>query len=88
MATGKVKWFNITKGYGFIIPDEGGKDIFVHRSKVKEVGNILKEGQLVEYEIGEGRKGPEAINVTVTGSSAEEQVTSEVEEADDSRGNI
>ncbi len=63
MATGVVKWFNEEKGYGFILPDEGGKDIFVHRSNVLTTGRILQERERVEYEIGEGRKGPEATSV-------------------------
>ncbi len=61
MSTGTVKWFNSTKGYGFITPDEGGKDLFVHQSDVKSSG--LDEGQKVEYEVGEGKKGPCAKNV-------------------------
>ena len=63
VATGTVKWFSDEKGYGFIVPDEGGKDVFVHRSNVQEIGQTLREGQKVEYDIGEGRKGPEATNV-------------------------
>lgn len=64
MATGSVKWFNNQKGYGFIVPDEGGKDIFVHASKIKMEGwKSLEEGQKVQFEIGEGRKGPEAMDV-------------------------
>ena len=52
MATGKVKWFNATKGFGFIVPDEGGKDVFVHISAVQKSGlQGLKEDQAVEYEL-------------------------------------
>ncbi|HOF40472.1 MAG TPA: cold shock domain-containing protein [Candidatus Hydrogenedentes bacterium] len=63
MPTGTVKWFNEQKGYGFIIPDEGGKDIFVHRSNVATVNRTLKENEKVVYEVGDGRKGPEAKDV-------------------------
>ncbi len=64
MATGTVKWFNDQKGYGFIAPDEGGKDLFVHHSSIVAEGyRSLQEGQKVEFEPGQGRKGPEATNV-------------------------
>lgn len=63
MPTGTVKWFNEQKGYGFIIPDEGGKDIFVHRSNVETVNRTLKENEKVIFEVGDGRKGPEAKGV-------------------------
>jgi len=64
MATGSVKWFNDQKGYGFISPDDGGDDLFVHHTNITMEGfRSLSEGQKVEYEPGEGRKGPEATNV-------------------------
>ena len=57
MNTGTVKWFNEKKGYGFIIPDDGGDDLFVHHSEIKAGnGASLDEGQKVEYEIGKGEK--------------------------------
>ena len=64
MSKGTVKWFNSSKGYGFITPDEGGKDLFVHHSDIKTTGYAtLDEGQKVEYEVGEGQKGPCAKKV-------------------------
>ena len=64
MATGTVKWFNETKGYGFIQPDDGGKDVFVHITAVKEAGLMtLTEGQKVEFTVTEGQKGPQAENI-------------------------
>ena len=58
MPTGKVKWFNATKGYGFIAPDEGGKDVFVHISAVERAGLTgLKDDQPITYELREGRDG-------------------------------
>ena len=61
MPTGKVKWFDKKKGFGFI-EQESGEDLFVHHSEVK--AGDLEEGQTVNYEVGEGRKGPCAVNVT------------------------
>jgi len=64
VATGTVKWFNDAKGYGFIAPEDGGKDLFVHHSNIAGDGfKSLTEGAKVEYESREGQKGPEAINV-------------------------
>ena len=64
MSKGTVKWFSSDKGFGFICPDDGGKDLFVHRSEVKTSEHaVLNEGQKVEYEVGEGQKGPCANNV-------------------------
>ena len=64
MATGTVKWFNTSKGFGFITPDEGGKDVFAHFSAIKTDGYVsLEENQKVTYDIEEGPKGPQATNI-------------------------
>ena len=63
MPTGKVKWFNDKKGYGFIAQDDGGSDLFFHSSAVE--GGALRDSDPVRYEIGEGRKGPCATKVTL-----------------------
>jgi CspA family cold shock protein len=66
MATGTVKWFNGEKGYGFITPEDGTKDLFVHISAIQGDGyRTLNEGQKVEYEATQGQKGPQASNVRV-----------------------
>jgi CspA family cold shock protein len=66
LATGVVKWFSDDKGFGFITPDDGGKDAFVHFSGIAGDGfRTLAEGAKVEYELGEGAKGPQASNVRV-----------------------
>lgn len=66
--TGRVKWFNSQKGFGFIVPDDGGKDLFVHFSAIQNSGyKTLKEGQKVEYEIEQTDKGDKAVNVKVIG---------------------
>jgi len=65
MSIGTVKWFNAEKGYGFITPDDGGNDLFVHHSEVKTTGYAtLEENQKVNFEPGQGKKGPCANNVT------------------------
>ncbi len=64
MAKGTVKWFNATKGFGFISQEGGGPDVFVHFSAIAGDGyKTLEEGQAVEFEIGQGPKGPQAGNV-------------------------
>ncbi|MGH2375159.1 MAG: transcription antiterminator/RNA stability regulator CspE [bacterium] len=68
MPSGTVKWFSAEKGYGFITPDEGGKDVFVHYSAIQSEGyRTLNEGQKVEYEVVQGQKGPQAANVKMLG---------------------
>ena len=65
MAQGTVKWFNQDKGYGFITPDNGGEDLFVHFSAIQGSGfRSLEEGEKVNYEVGQGQKGPQAQNVS------------------------
>ena len=64
MATGKVKWFDAKKGYGFVEMDDGGGDIFVHFSSISQEGfKTLEEGQKVTFEVGEGKKGKQALDV-------------------------
>jgi CspA family cold shock protein len=64
MSTGTVKWFNDAKGFGFITPEDGGKDLFVHFSAIQGGGfKSLKEGDKVQFEVGQGAKGPNATNV-------------------------
>ena len=65
MSNGKIKWFNPTKGYGFIENDAGGKDIFLHVSALEQAGiDSLEEGEAVSFEIGENRGKENAINIT------------------------
>lgn len=65
MATGKVKWFNETKGFGFIVPDAGGEELFAHYSAIQTEGfKVLKENQRVTYDVVQGQKGLQAANIT------------------------
>lgn len=65
MSKGTVKWFNADKGFGFITPEDGGKDLFVHHSEIQSGGQYatLNDGQAVEFEVGQGQKGPCANKV-------------------------
>lgn len=66
MSTGVVKWFNAEKGFGFIVPDEGGKDLFAHYSEIKSEGyKTLQDNQRVSFEADEGQKGPSAKNIQI-----------------------
>jgi CspA family cold shock protein len=68
MTTGTVKWFNESKGFGFISPSDGGKDVFVHFSAIQGSGfKSLAEGQAVTFDVEDGPKGPQATNVTTDG---------------------
>jgi len=65
MSNGKIKWFNPTKGYGFIANDAGGKDVFLHVSALEQAGiDTLEEGEAVSFEIGENKGKENAINIT------------------------
>lgn len=67
MATGTVKWFNETKGFGFVTPDNGGEDLFVHFSAINSNGyKTLQEGQRVSFEVTQGKKGKQASNIQMT----------------------
>jgi len=64
MATGKVKWFDSSKGFGFIAPDDGSKDVFAHHTSIQGDGyKSLQENQAVTYDVTEGAKGPQATNI-------------------------
>lgn len=76
MAKGEVKWFNNAKGWGFIIPEQGGDDIFVHFSAINGAGyKTLTPGQIVTYDVEEGERGLHASNVTALDEIAEEEMT-------------
>ena len=65
MAQGTVKWFNSDKGFGFITPDDGGKDLFVHHSEIRGSGHrSLQDNQRVQFEVEQTPKGPQAVRVT------------------------
>ena len=73
MTIGKIKWFNPTKGYGFIENDTGGKDVFLHVSALEEAGiDTLKEGEEIEFEIGENKGKQNAINIKKVGHEGED----------------
>ncbi len=70
MATGTVKWFSASKGYGFISPQDGGTDVFAHFSAIEMDGfRTLKEGQAVEYDVQDGPKGPQASKIMPEGTT-------------------
>jgi cold shock protein len=76
VATGTVKWFNNEKGYGFISPADGSADVFVHFSSIAGSGfKSLDEGAKVQFETEPGQKGLQAMNVTVVGSTSEEEAS-------------
>jgi cold shock protein len=64
MATGTVKWFNDAKGFGFITPEDGGKDLFAHSSEIR-AGAKLSEGQRVQFVVKQGAKGPQAADIEI-----------------------
>jgi len=67
VPTGKIKWYDVERGYGFIVPDEGGPDVFIHRSEVQsEESDSLGEGKAVEYETKSSPKGVVAVSIKLT----------------------
>ena len=84
MATGKVKWFNNAKGYGFVVSEAGGEDLFVHYSSIQMDGyKTLRAGQDVTFEVQEGPKGSHAVNVRVPGEENQQIYESEAAAAVD-----
>jgi len=80
MANGRVKWFNNAKGYGFILPDEGGEDYFAHYSSIQMEGyKTLKAGQPVTFEILEGSKGSHAVNIQELESGSDSEPAAETD---------
>ncbi len=78
MATGTVKWFNPTKGYGFITPDDGGKDAYVHITEVERAGmTSLTEGQKVSFDVQQDTRGPKAVDLAPVEEAAPEEVAAE-----------
>lgn len=68
MTTGTIKWFNPTKGYGFVQPEDGGKDVFIHISALESAGlTTLQEGQRIEYELASSKGRTSAVNIKVIG---------------------
>jgi CspA family cold shock protein len=87
MATGRVKWFNNAKGYGFILPNEGGTDLFAHYSAIRMDGyRTLRAGEAVEFEIQPGPKGMHAINIRRSGDPAEHDTAGRSAAACDAAG--
>ncbi len=84
MATGKVKWFNNAKGYGFILPDEGGDDLFAHYSSIQMEGyKTLKAGQAVTFDVIEGPKGNHAVNIDSAADAESSAPTEHNEDSED-----
>jgi cold shock protein len=80
MSTGQVKWFNNAKGFGFILPDDGGDDLFAHYSSITMEGyKTLKAGQTVTFDVIEGPKGLHAANIVATGEASSEPASPEIE---------
>jgi len=75
MATGEVKWFNNAKGWGFVVPEQGGEDIFVHFSAIQGTGyKTLSAGQIVSFDIEQGERGLHATNIVALSGTPEEAI--------------